>query len=152
MNEDKSSIPWTEKPPTAISASQQERKVPTLDDTAQFWKHVNLHLHQYYEKGTVIAKGNNLSDQEYGKVLDVVILCIFQCIRDNINATQLELEERQKQLKQISSIEAIFKSTIQSLNSLEIKLDSDSVICILQGCINESALQLTKKYEGRFRS
>ena len=84
--------------------------------------------------------------------MDVVTLCVFESIRDSINAAQLELEERQKQLEQISAIEAIFKSTIHSLKLLEIKLDSNSVLCILQGCINESALQLAKKYEGRFRS
>ena len=152
MKEDKPSISWTEKPPSSVVPVTKERVFPTLDNTNDFWKSVNLELHQFYQKGAIVAKGNSLPDQDYEKVLDVVTVCIFECIRDSVNSGEFELEERQEKLEQISSVEAIFKSAIQVLKSLKIKLDSNSVLCILQGCINESALQLSKKYEGRFRT
>ena len=151
MKEDKH-IQWTEKPSSAITPALSPRTVISLEDTERFWEEANIALHREFQKGSVIGKSNSLVDTDYGKVLDVVTRCIFQSIRDSVAAENVELEARQERLQQVAAAEAVFKSAIQVLDVLKIKLDSNSVICILQGCINEGALQVSKKYERRLRT
>ena len=142
----------TYKPASSIAPSIVPRTVYSIEDTEQFWKEANTELHRCFQKGSMIGKGNSVVDTDYIKVIDIVVTSIFQSIRDSVNDENLEIEERQDKLHQVKVAETSFKSAIEVLAMLEIKLDSNSVICILQGCINESALQLSKKYERRLRT
>ena len=157
MKEDNTSIPWIEKEATSIKPTPVIKVAATLTgpsaDINNFWKESNTQLHQYYEKGEIISKGNISPNGDYEKVIDIAIVCCLQCMRDTVNNDDsTEIEAKQNQLAQISGVEAIFKSAIQVLRSLQIKLDINSVICILQGCINESAVQISEKYERRHRT
>jgi hypothetical protein len=154
MKEDNTSIPWIEKGASAIKPATSSCEISTLTVPAaeidKFWKEANTQLHQYYQKGIIVSKGNISPNEHYEKVLDITIICFFQCLRDAINSDDdVTMETKQSQLVQLSSVEGIFKSAVQVLKSLQIKLDLNSVICILQGCINESALQISEKYERR---
>jgi hypothetical protein len=151
MKEDKH-IQWTEKPPSAVTPALKQRTVHSIEDTERFWEEANTALHREFQKGSVIGKSNSLVDTDYAKVVDVITRCIFQSIRDNVATEDIELEARQARLQEVAAAEAVFKSAIQVLDVLKIKLDSNSVICILQGCINEGALQVSKKYERRLRT
>ena len=94
-----------------------------------------------------MSSGVNLETDDYITVLNSVIKCIFQCLRDDVNERIDELEDRQEELIKISSAEAVLLSGLEVLKTLKIKLDINLVYTIIHGYIGQCVNKIVKDYE-----
>ena len=107
------------------------------------------HMLQLYNNGKAKGRVINLSDEDYSQMLEDCIICVFDTLRNNIDKNVEEVEEKQILLQRLSAAQTIFKSGIEVLNSLNLKLDINSVASILHGYTMQCMLPLLQHYEDR---
>ena len=107
------------------------------------------HMLQLYKNGKAKGRAINHSDEEYSQMLEDCIICVFDTLRDHIDKNIEEVEEKQIQLQRLSAAQTIFKSGLEVLNSLNLKLDINSVASILHGYTMQCMLPLLQHYEDR---
>lgn len=144
---------FKDKPPTSVPPvrSISDAKVfdDAIDDAVAIWKNYDPHVSYFYEKGSMAAKGNINSRTEYEKILQDTINCFFQLMRETIQKQPLSVEDRQIELQKISAAEHVFKSGIDVVKNLNLKLDINLIISIMYGYIVQCTKPIAKDYEDR---
>ena len=144
---------FKEKPASQILPQRQVQDVQIFEVAASssevLWKQYDPHMSFFYEKGAMLAKGGVRKSTEYEKVLQDSINCFFQLMREEVGSQSNTVEERQKILQNISAAELVFKSGIEVVKNLNLKLDINLIISIMYGYIMQCAKPIAKDYEDR---
>ena len=153
MNEPNLWKQFKEKPASSIPPQRQVQDKEIFEDVVRnseaLWKQYDPHMSFFYEKGAMIAKGNVIKRVDHEKVLQDVIGCFFQLIRETTIKEAETVEEKQIQLQKISAAESVFKSGIEVMKNLNLKLDINLIISIMYGYVVECTKPIAKDYEDR---
>ena len=95
------------------------------------------------------AKGNASTRIEYEKVLQDVIGCFIQMMRESIQGQDISVEDKQIEFQKIAAAELVFKSGIAVMKNLNLKLDIKLIISIMYGYVAQCATPIAKDYEDR---
>ena len=153
MNEPDLWKQFKEKPASQIPPQRhiQDKKIfeDVVSSSEALWKQYDPHMSFFYEKGAMLAKGNVIKRAEYEKVLQDSINCFFHLMREEVNSQPYTVEEKQIALQNISAAELVFKSGIEVVKNLNLKLDINLIISIMYGYIMQCAKPIAKDYEDR---
>tara|TARA_Y100000310_G_C20564700_1_gene754863 strand:- start:558 stop:1034 length:477 start_codon:yes stop_codon:yes gene_type:complete len=144
---------FDEKPPSSIppvrTIMDKESFQDASSEAAALWKSLDPHISFFYEKGSMLSRGSSARRAEYEKVLQDIINCIFQIMRDNIQQQELTVEDKQVELQKVSAAELVFKSGIEVIKNLNLKLDINLIISIMYGYVSQCTTPIAKDYEDR---
>jgi len=134
--------------PTTIPPTHNKANIVIYDDilkqTEKLYEEYNLTEFYQYKKGALLQPS---ADTDYTQLLRNCIKLIFQCIREDIQKTTDNEEDKQDILIKVSNLEASMTGLVQLLKSFNFKLDKDSVCSIMHGYINEIVKPKFKNYE-----
>ena len=144
---------YVNKPPTSIPPVRRKIDYSHFNDTADtqtdLWKEYGMDMYYQYKKGAMLAKKTELDAESYELILDALIQCVFQSMRDRIEQDIQNIEERQLALVKISSMEHLFSASIGALETIDFKLARNSVLPILHGYVNECVSKIATEYESK---
>jgi hypothetical protein len=136
------------KPPSSIEPRadvKPEIKFQSINkDIEILWKEKDKNLYYQYKKGIMTAQKINTKEISVDRMLVLCIDNVIQGIRDNIEDTTDNIEEKHTKLNQLSTISNVMKESVLVLKSMNFKLDNSLILPIMHGYITECAYKTLK--------
>ena len=144
---------YIDKPASSVPPGRNKVDYTDFSDTTKMqvdlWKEYGMDMYYQYKKGVMLSKKTELDSESYELVLDALIQCIFQSMRDRIEEDIENIEDRQEALLKVSSMEQLFSASIGALETIDFKLARNSVLPILHGYVNECVSKIATEYESK---
>ena len=130
-------------PPKVVDDIPTTEYITNLQHT--IWENFDKNLFYEFKKGIMLSQKRHGEDIDFDSLMILFYETVFDNIRNNIDRSDANTDQKQEQLLQINNISNVFKHLMLTLKSLKFKLDENSVIAIMNGYITGEVNKVIKK-------
>lgn len=146
---------FSDKPSSSIQPDLDREETllfsDTVDDQVKLWKQYGIDMYYQYKKGVLISNKAAVNPESFELSIHTMLQCMFQAMREHVEQTVSNLEERQNMLIKLTAVERLFDSSVDILKMIDLKLARNLILPIMHGYINECVKHIAEDHERKYK-